>query len=246
MNKIIKKFTILPLIFLVGCTQKGVELDETQAKEQLSTMKTEISKDDFVIPTKYSLKTTVTTTVDGKEKETVKYDYRVNSEVGSRYIYGKGDVVMTTSTASETHIIYEKDNKFYGYSSENNTTKNVEYETEAEFKAAFDDVLDDFSVSPSNFKDGLINYIEMTEEFYEADTTKGTLEIKFTKYDESSFNCSVNYEESDKTTKAGIEFKNYLFTLLEYSEYEKTSKTELSIKGTMTYNTIDYIYPDQL
>lgn len=244
MNKIIKKFTILPLIFLVGCTQKGVELDETQAKEQLTTMKAEIKKDDFVIPTKIALKTVAAEKEDGKTVRTYNTDFRFNSEVGSRYLYLKTEDIKTTTTETVTLTIYEKDSKYYYYSCASDTTTSKEY-SETEFKALFDEALDNFDFSPEEYKAGLVNYIEMAEGFYAINTTNANLEIKFTKYNESTFTCSVDYSKDSLVEKATIKFENYLFTFLEHSAYDESTKSEEYMKGAVTYNTIDYIYPDK-
>lgn len=246
MNKIIKKMTILPLVFLVGCTQKGVELDKTQAKEQLTTMKAEIEKDSFTTPTKIMLKTLVSEKVDDKTTETDTIDFRVNTEVGFRYFYLKSEYKKTTTSESATQIIYEKDSKYYCYTSVSDTTTNKEYSTEAEFKTAFDESLSDFSFSPSDFKSGLINYLEMAESFLTVEESQGNIEVKFTKYNESTFTCTMDYTFNNDKESGTIKFENYLFTLLEYTSYKESTKTEEYTKGTVTYNTIDYTYPDQL
>lgn len=244
MNKIIKKFTILPLILLVGCTQKGVELDETQAKEQLSAMKAEIEKDDFVIPTKITLKTEAAEKEDGKTVETYNTDFRFNSEVGSRYLYLKTENIKTTTTETVTLTIYEKDSKYYYYSCASDTTTSKEC-SETEFKTLFNEAVENFDFSPAEYKKGLVNYIEMAAGFYTINTTNANLEIKFTKYNESTFTCNVDYSKEGLEEKTTIKFENYLFTFLEHSAYYESTKSEEYMKGTVTYNTIDYIYPDK-
>ncbi len=256
MKKTIKLLTVLPLFMVVGCTNNNTsgELKDADAKTYVKAAKEEIEKDTFVTPTKG----TITTLMDmevGEEDINVTSEKRYDTTEGSRYIYTKAVASFGTS---ETYV-YEMDNKYYLAVSGFGMDMVQEYETEEEFETSFNEYLETSGLDEKSIKTTFTSYLDNMVEIYDkkgnavldSDGVTYTYDIKFTKYNESSFKAEVTtkgVESSDEeaTVETVIEYENYLPKKI-------SSNTNATIGGQTTkgtasaeyaWGTCEYIYPN--
>ncbi len=243
---------MIPLFALCSCGNGATTLSETEAKAQVATMKEEVKKDDFKMPTSGQFSTEIVTG-GASMSLTMSTDVRFNTVLGSRYIYEKSSSLVKT-----TVCYYEKDGKYYGYNYSALSEEKKEL-TEAEFSKAFESALASSRTDSSSLKavatsglDSVTNaYDQLNNQSSSSTDIEMDFKLTFTKFNESSF----KFEATGKVkTSAGdaadtsitIEYENYLPKSMSTNIAGASSGEETSIKSTETYTwgSVDYIYPE--
>ncbi len=242
----------LPLFILTGCGEKTTELSKEEAKVQLNSMIAEISKDTFTTPTSGMQTSIITATGKNATTESYYEELRFNTVLGSRYIFHKTIGVNNSDEA----CIYEKDGKYYSYSSSNNHGSLEEYSTETEFLKSFYFKVSQYSIDSDSLKETattFLNWITVIyDSFAEPSVHETTYDFKFIKINNSSFKFCANEVSKDNkenetpNSSMTMEFESYLLK----SRKEETNgifndqKINLTIDQTCVWNNVDYIYPN--
>ncbi len=255
MRKTLKILGILPVILLASCNGSSKELNENEAKEYLVTMQNEITKDTFVMPTKGMIKSNVTINSQGSSIVTTQ-DTRFDNNSGTRYFYSK----IQSMLLSGEYYLYEKDGKYYYYTSTLGETSQQEISTE-EFDNYFDGLMSENSLDISNFKEVINENLEMIKSFYnekdeDSSSSSGdsvTYDFKFIQYNDSSFKFEGNgniKSDNGQSLKANlaIEYKDYLpMNVVLTTNGSLDSSIGTAFEETITQNyvwgSVDYLYP---
>ncbi len=267
MKNALKILTMVPLFCLCSCGNETNMLNEAEAKRQISSMKTEIQKEDFAVPALGMSK--ITSVSNGQNSSfAMSLDVRFDTNVGSRYVYRKITSTNSSSPTSdedndsnETACCYEKEGKYFNYDKVGSDVTFYEIEEENEFNTLFDNMIALINADPKTLKNSFITALDRVSEFYtpimessseeEYSNFDISYEIRFNKINESSFNFEVKGASTDsaymlKNTETVTVFENYL----PKSSYAKNtlsvndSELVTSTSQTFTWGSVEYIYPE--
>ncbi len=255
MKRSIKLMAVLPLFVLVGCTDNGTkEMSNSEAKAYVQEMKKEISKDSFSLPNKGMVVSDAVQSSNGTTV-TISSETRFDKTEGSRYLYVYGKTFFGDSKI----YYYEKDDKYYCCSTGFGMDSTIEYETEAEFKAEFDQYMEVEGYDEESLRktitdsmDAIVKmYDEMENPSSNSDGTDYSYTIRLTKINDSSFKLEETAIASGSsignlTSSSVIEFENYLPKAIS-SHTTGTSQgieIDMTITQTYTWGSVEYVYPE--
>ncbi len=270
MKKALKTLSMIPLFVLGSCGNETKILNEAEAKDQIASMKAEIQKDDFAIPSLGMVKTTMVSN-EQNSSFTISLDVRFNTNVGSRYVYCNitsenssnnsiaSSVINYSSDSDEVACLYEKDGKYFDYGKRGSKVTFSEIKEEAEFKTLFDNKLIQISADSATLKTSFVTVLDRICETY--DYTDGSsnaennigvaYEITFTKINAFSFKFESKAKATDsasmlKNSETTMIFENYLPKSSYSTSLLGVSGTEITSSSSRTYawGSVEYIYPE--
>lgn len=252
MNKTVKIFAAALTLTLVSCGGGSSQLSEAEARAQVAAMKAEVSKDEFATPSSGMQKTDVTIS-NGGSTLALTTDLRFDTNKGSRYLYYKYTGIMMSSEFCQ----YEKDGKYYCYSSSSGSTTFKEFTTEAEFTESFNEAAGIRDVDLESLKDTAAEFLDSVNSIYDGQTQTSSgytvsYGYAFNKINDSSFIFDVTMSMTNDSGETGtavssIEVENYLpkKRYIEANSTEGGQSTKIVSTETFTWGSVDYVYITQ-
>ncbi len=256
MEKTLKILSIVPLFVLCSCgnetnSSEANVLSEADAKTQVVSMKAEVEKEDFKVPTFGQILTDLVTS-SASLSFSVTSDVRFNTEAGSRYFYSNSNLLGTTIVC-----YYEKDGKYYGYVSSAYGEDKTEL-TEGEFTSTFESTITESGIDTKSLKANVVEGLDTITNLYDnfentsssVDVTTD-LEVTFTKINESSFKVEANGKVKQSSLGTAdavikIEYENYLpkSRFMDVTATESGQEVKTKTTQTYTWGSVEYIYPE--
>ncbi len=253
-KQISKILAIASLFALAGCKNndtlpRGSVLPTEEAKSQIQAMSEKVYSDDFVLPTKGTIKVKNEFKYTNSNLET-SFETRFNLEKGSRYVY--------YSMPNNVACIYEKDGTYHYYI-ENYLTEEKQtgtYSSEEEFETAFTKYGEMSGSLEANLKTTITSPYTTISAAYDGLTNTDNItgyKTVFEKYDDSSFKFDASYNQYDPNTQSNfimsttIVVESYLLrTVTGTIEAKKDNQSEKIIStATYSWGTLEYIYPGE-